>query len=240
VIHTRWQARHAAVALLILVPALFGVTAAAPLLAGSGLASFLVFAYLCRSDLRGALLANALTAARVLAVFAVLVWHWSREGQLQQPWLAFAILVAAEVTDYFDGRAARRRGPTQFGATFDMEVDAAVTAALALLAVLYRQAPAWLLAAGLWRYAYALWEAALTRKWGKSDRILPCDVSMPSWFRWQAKTICVVAVLGLIILSTPGLSPPLLVGVSAGVVGLLSYSFVAGGALLLRRGAAAR
>jgi len=232
-----WQAVHSSLTGAILLIGVLQVSAAAPLLVVSAPISFVVLAYLSRAELGRARLANALTASRLFAVLSVLTWHWSRQGQVNPAWLAIAILVQAEITDYFDGRAARRGPPTRFGATFDMEVDAYVTAALALQAVLYRQAPGWLLVAGLWRYVYALWEAALTGRWRRTGRTLPCEVNMPSWSRWQAKTICVVSVIGLVGLTLPELAAPLVRALSLGVVSLLSYSFITGTVLLLRRGA---
>ena len=141
-------------------------------------------------------------------------------------------LAATSTVNAAGTTTATASGPT-FGACFDMEVDAYVTGALALQAVLYRAAPVWLLAAGLWRYAYAIWEAGLTHRWRRAGRRLPCDVRMPAWFRWQAKAICVLSVVLLIALALPGLDSRLAAGLSALVVALMSYSFVISILLLL-------
>ena len=68
-------------------------------------------------------------------------------GAAEPAWLVILLLLLAEVTDYLDGRAARRAlraagsaalpgsgRDASFGATFDMEVDAFVTGARALQA----------------------------------------------------------------------------------------------------------
>lgn len=185
----------------------------------------------------GSWLPNALTSSRLVLVLTVLAWHWTTTGDLQPAWLGILLLAMAEVTDYLDGRASRRAGgagSSTFGAMFDMEVDAYVTGALALQAVLYRQAPVWLLAAGLWRYAYVVWEAGLTCRWRHVGRTLPYDLRMPAWFHWQAKAICVLSVVLLIVLSIPGLQGAVIIALSSIVVGTLSYSFVVSVRLLLR------
>ena len=246
-----WQLGHSLVTGSILLLGAGRWQIAPPLLLLWALPAFLALRYAAypsrAAGATGSLLANALTASRLLLVLGVLVWHWAAAGAAEPAWLVILLLLLAEVTDYLDGRAARRAlraagsaalpgsgGDASFGATFDMEVDAYVTGALALQAVLYHDAPLWLLAAGLWRYAYAVWEAGLTRRWRRAGRILPCDVTLPGWFRWQAKTICVLSVMLLIALSLPGLDPGLITALSAAVVTLLSYSFVTSVPLLLR------
>ena len=57
---------------------------------------------------------------------------------------------------------ARARGEASaFGAAFDMETDALAIMMLSLLLWQHHIVPAWVLAAGLWRYVYAAVVAAL-------------------------------------------------------------------------------
>jgi phosphatidylglycerophosphate synthase len=73
------------------------------------------------------------------------------------PRLAFALLVLGLlVLDGVDGRVARARGEASaFGAALDMETDALTVMVLGLLLHRDGAAGAWVLVAGLWRYAYA-------------------------------------------------------------------------------------
>ena len=96
-------------------------------------------------------LANQLTLARLIAVAAL-------PALLDAlPRAAFAALLGALFAlDSIDGRVARARGEaSDFGAAFDMETDALTIMMLSLLLWQHGRVPVWVLAAGLWRYAYA-------------------------------------------------------------------------------------
>ena len=114
--------------------------------------------------------------------------------------------------DGLDGRIARRRGEASgFGARFDMEVDAAFVLFLSALVFAGGRAGAWILAAGLLRYA---WVGA-ARLWPLLRQPLP-----PSLLR---KSVC-VAVLLLLLLALV-LPPSAAVIPSGAALGLLLLSF---------------
>ncbi|MGZ3439859.1 MAG: CDP-alcohol phosphatidyltransferase family protein [Polyangia bacterium] len=109
--------------------------------------------------------ANTLTLVRLLLVAALALLY----GAL--PRLAFVALVLTLLAlDAVDGRIARARGEcSEFGAAFDMETDALSIMMLSLLLWQHGLAPAWVLAAGLWRYAYAAF-VALVPSLGEAPR----------------------------------------------------------------------
>ncbi len=110
-------------------------------------------------------LANTLTLVRLALVSALPLFCRSL------PAVAFAALTGALFAlDALDGRIARARGEaSSFGAAFDMETDALSIMMLALLLWLTGRAPAWVLAAGLWRYAYVAM-VALVPSLGEAPR----------------------------------------------------------------------
>ncbi|MFP4066243.1 MAG: CDP-alcohol phosphatidyltransferase family protein [Spirochaetaceae bacterium] len=63
---------------------------------------------------------------------------------------------AAALTDFVDGRVARRDGTGRFGAEWDMQNDAAFTLLLSTAAVAAAGFPAWVLGIGLARYVFVL------------------------------------------------------------------------------------
>ena len=68
-----------------------------------------------------------------------------------------ALVLAMWMFDGIDGWVARKRGEvSQFGGTLDMETDALTVMVLGLLLWQRELAGAWVLAAGLWRYAYVI------------------------------------------------------------------------------------
>jgi CDP-diacylglycerol---glycerol-3-phosphate 3-phosphatidyltransferase len=95
-------------------------------------------------------LADQLTVARVLAVpFVVALFAWHFHGHA---YWATAVFVAAMVTDWFDGRVARRYGrASALGSLLDPVADKVLV--LATLAMLVGEgvAPAWMVAAILVR-----------------------------------------------------------------------------------------
>jgi phosphatidylglycerophosphate synthase len=109
--------------------------------------------------------ANTITLVRLVLVAALGLLY----GVL--PRLAFVATVLALLgLDAVDGRIARARGEgSEFGAAFDMETDALSIMMLSLLLWQHRLVPAWVLAAGLWRYAYAAF-VALVPSLGEAPR----------------------------------------------------------------------
>jgi phosphatidylglycerophosphate synthase len=157
--------------------------------------------------------ANRVTLARVALVLTVL----AAAGEAASPALAAAITAIAATAaalDGLDGWVARRSATeSALGARLDMETDAALVLALALLAWSWDKAGAWVLLAGLARYAFAA--AACVAPWMR--RPLP-----PSLRR---KTVCVVQVLALIACVSPWVPHPASAWIAAGGLAALLYSF---------------
>jgi phosphatidylglycerophosphate synthase len=98
--------------------------------------------------------ANQVTTLRAMlvALLTALIGEPQTEGTAALA--AFVGLLAAAL-DGVDGRLARRSGlASDFGARFDMEIDALLIVALSALAWKYEKAGAWVLGSGLLRYAF--------------------------------------------------------------------------------------
>lgn len=129
-------------------------------------------------------------------------------------WAALVLAVIALALDGFDGWLARRRGEaSEFGARFDMEVDAALILVLACLAWLSGKAGVWVLALGLMRYGFVL--AGRHAAWLRAP--LP-----PSLRR---KAVCVLQVAVLALLVAPTVGPTLGSGLAAVALAALIWSF---------------
>lgn len=158
--------------------------------------------------------ANGTTTARaaIVALVAALL------GEPADPALATAAVGAVIVFSALDGAdgwlARRTRMASSFGARFDMEVDALLILALAMLVWSYGQAGAWIVTAGLMRYAFVACGRALP--W--MERPLP-----PSRRR---QAVCVVQVGGLGIAMSPTIAPPASAIVAAIALGALAWSFL--------------
>ncbi len=149
-----------------------------------------------------ALLAGAVASPGLVAPDGALVWP------------ALALAVTALILDGVDGWMARRSGLTSaFGARFDMEVDAATIMILATLAWQTGQAPIWVLALGLIRYAFVL----CGLRWSFLRADLP-----PSFRR---KVVCVVQVVILAALLAPVIVPPVSTALAALGLAALAWSF---------------
>jgi phosphatidylglycerophosphate synthase len=157
--------------------------------------------------------ANQLTLARVglTALLAALVGETPTDTTA---WFALGLALAAEALDGLDGRAARRGGwASAFGARFDLETDALLVAALAVLVWAWGKAGAWVLAAGLLRYLFV----AAAWRWPWLGRPLP-----PSRRR---QAVCVLQVLTLAVALAPVLPPAGAAVVVGAGLALLVYSF---------------
>jgi phosphatidylglycerophosphate synthase len=139
-------------------------------------------------------------------------------------WTACAVAMLAEALDGVDGWLARRGGwVSPFGARFDMEIDALLVMVLALLVWSLDRAGAWVLAAGLLRYAFL----AAGMAWSAMRRPLP-----PSRRR---QAVCVIQVLSLVLALIPVFPVSLsVVFAGAGLV-VLCYSFAVDTLWLARR-----
>jgi phosphatidylglycerophosphate synthase len=150
--------------------------------------------------------ANAVTLARAVPVVLV-------AGLVVAPASTTAAMFAAlagalaTILDGLDGRLARRHGvESAFGARFDMEVDALLVMALAVLAWRWDRAGAWVLLSGLMRYLFVA--AGALAPWLR--RRLPP--------RWRRQAVCVVQIGVLLLVVAPLLpahasAPLALVGV---------------------------
>lgn len=133
-----------------------------------------------------------------------------------------AILAAtAAVTDYFDGLAARRWGPSETGARWDMEVDAYEMFVLSVLLVGSRGLPSWILLTGAMRYISVFGFRLLPE--------LPRGSGGKS-FRFYAKTACAVAVTVLVVSLVPGIprAPLLRANAVAAAAIVVSFGWEAG------------
>lgn len=158
--------------------------------------------------------ANQITTVR--AVLVALVASLIGEPRLPAVaiWAA-GLGVIVGMLDGLDGWLARRsRMASDFGARFDMETDALLVMALAILAWRLDKAGAWVVMSGLLRYLF------LAAGW---------------WWRWlqrplpparRRQAICVVQILALILVMVPAVTPPLSTALSALALGALCYSFL--------------
>jgi phosphatidylglycerophosphate synthase len=96
--------------------------------------------------------ANAVTALRLGLTLGILAVH----GYLWH-WLSVAVLGVAFALDAVDGVLARRRATvSEFGATFDMEVDAIFVMAVGFLIWQRNGVALWALLPGVLRYVYVV------------------------------------------------------------------------------------
>lgn len=170
-------------------------------------------------------LANAITLFRAagVAIFAGLALA---PGTVAGPagWAAAAGAAALLALDGADGWAARRQHlASDFGARFDMEVDAALILALAALAFGLGKAGPWVLALGLMRYAFV----AAGWLWPRLAEPLP-----PSFRR---KAVCALQVGALALLLAPPIAPPVSDALAAAALAALAWSFAVDLLRLARR-----
>ena len=117
--------------------------------------------------------------------------------------------------DGVDGWLARRtRMASDFGARFDMEIDALLILVLAILVWRFDKAGPWVIVSGLLRYLFV----AAGAYWPWLQRPLA-----PSRRR---QTICVVQILALMVVMVPAVTPPVSTVLAAVALGALSYSFL--------------
>jgi phosphatidylglycerophosphate synthase len=195
---------------LAAAPAVFAITAALALRA-------MVAGY--PHDRLGACNAVTLLRAAMTAGLA---------GLLLAPTIPFWTVVTAAVTalllDGVDGWLARRAAlVSDFGARFDMEVDALLALVLALLLMATGKVSAWVILLGGMRYAYVA--AGAVWPWLQGD--------LPP--RFGRKTVCVIQIATLIGCLAPPVTPPLTLWLAGGATGLLAWSFAADILWLWRR-----
>ena len=158
--------------------------------------------------------ASQVTLARS-GVVAVLAGALVQPGLYQElAWWLSALALVALVLDGVDGWLARRLNEvSDFGARFDMEVDAALILILCLGLMAADKAGLWVLAIGLMRYVFV----AAARAWPWLAAPLP-----PSFRR---KLVCVWQVAALLICLTPIIGPVLATPILVSALVLLTLSF---------------
>ena len=158
--------------------------------------------------------ANQVTTARALGVAMIV----ALVGELRVPVLGATAAVASVVVMMLDGvdgwLARRHRIASDFGARFDMEVDALLILALSVLAWRFDKAGAWVIASGAMRYAFVA--AGLRWRW--------LETPLPPSFR--RKTVCVVQLAALTLILVPAVTPPLSTAIAASALAALAGSFL--------------
>jgi phosphatidylglycerophosphate synthase len=163
--------------------------------------------------------ANAVTAARAAGVaFLLGVWgEAAAQGAAPAPglrWVLAAIAGLALASDGIDGWLARRHGlASDFGARFDMETDALLVLALALLVMEAGQATAFVLLSGALRYLFVA-----------AGRVVPA-LARPLGPSWRRKFVCVAQTALLIAALPPAVPAQAGQVLCATGLGLLIYSF---------------
>ena len=132
----------------------------------------------------------------------------------QGAWWIIALAGGTLALDGVDGAVARRSvTETEFGARFDLEVDAFLILVLSILVWTSTPLGAWVVGIGAIRYLFVVASFA----WPSLSRPLP-----PSLRR---KTICVVQSVGLLVCLAPVVPMWARMGTALVALGLLVYSF---------------
>jgi phosphatidylglycerophosphate synthase len=157
--------------------------------------------------------ANQVTTGR--AALAALVAAMIGEPLARSSmWAVVVVTAAISLLDGLDGWAARRSGMvSEFGARYDMEVDAVLIAALAVLAWLGGKAGIWITLAGAWRYLFV--GASYACRW--------LNAPLPPSLR--RKAACVLQIGGLAAVLAPVVPPSISSPVAAVTLAVLSWSF---------------
>lgn len=140
-------------------------------------------------------------------------------------WTLFGVAMAALALDGVDGYLARRqRLASDFGARFDMEVDALLGAVLALIALTQGRAGPELLLLGFLRYGFLAATLVLPR------------LGAPLFESRRRKVVCVIQIGTLAVLLLPNLPDLVARGLALTAAALLVWSFAADIRWLARRG----
>lgn len=234
----RWNVTHALVLTAGTVAALILARPGAPTDGTSVAAGSVLFvlaawstvalsrlAWIARRELGdgiGPILPNLLTLTRgVAAVVLIGTIPITATTVVDRPgsiWTIGVSLALIEVTDFLDGRAARRLArrsrPSVFGPTWDMENDALFTLALSLFHTLVMETGTFVVAIGLMRYVYVLGTGA--------DGDPPV---YPAAYKRYAKVTAATVVITLIASLIPWLPPWIRSGAPAIVLVMLTVSF---------------
>ena len=140
-------------------------------------------------------------------------------------WLMIGLVITVLVLDGADGYLARRfNQASDFGARFDMEIDALHILVLSSAAWIFDKAGWWVLAIGFMRYAF------VAAGWAVPRLAAPLAPSM------RRKVICVFQVAALCVMLAPLVTPPLSTAIAAVSLALLLYSFAVDAVALLCKG----
>jgi phosphatidylglycerophosphate synthase len=173
-------------------------------------------------------LANQITTARAMFVALVVGLIGEPDGPVTAAGAAAASVVVT-LLDGVDGWLARHTGmASEFGARFDMEIDAVLIMALAILAWRYDKAGPWVLMSGLVRYLFVA--AGWLLPWLRDP--------LPSSRRRQ--TICVIQIVGLTLTILPVIVRPWSLLPASVALLALGYSFLVDTWWLWRHAAPAR
>lgn len=163
--------------------------------------------------------ANTITAIRA-GITCVIGGSVIEAALLVEPAMAvwiWGFVLAAVVTlflDGFDGYLARRLGTnSDFGARFDMEVDAVLILLLSIMVFVLGKASWWVILIGGMRYLFVAAQYFDNRLRGKLEPSL------------RRKTICVVQIVCLCITLAPIVQPPVSQLIAASALAALLYSF---------------
>jgi len=157
--------------------------------------------------------ANAVTLARGVLALDLLALLGSPPSAVLA-WSIVALALLALVLDGVDGKVARHRGETSaFGARFDMETDALLVLALALLVCAAHQAGAFVLLSGALRYLFIAAGLAVPA------------LAAPLPPSQRRKAVCVAQSACLVAALVPAVPPSLAQVLCAGGLALLAYSF---------------
>jgi phosphatidylglycerophosphate synthase len=158
--------------------------------------------------------ANQITTGRAALVALVVALIF----ETAMPTAAAGAAATAFLATSFDGLdgwlARRTQMESAFGARFDMEIDAVLIQALAILAWQHGKAGPWVLMSGLLRYLFV----AAGSVWPWMGRPLA-----PSR---RGRVICVVQLVVLMIVLLPPLMPPWSARLAAAGLLVLCYSFL--------------
>jgi phosphatidylglycerophosphate synthase len=167
---------------------------------------------LYRSGMRSLGPANRVTLARATLVGCVTAIVADSAGARTPVVILVALASVALILDAVDGRVARRTGTTSpLGARFDMEIDSVLV--LVLSVYVARSLGLWVLAIGLFRYAFVA--AALVLPWLRAP--------LPP--RFSRKTVAAMQGVVLVVASAGLVPRPLMIAVVGASLAVLVWSF---------------
>jgi phosphatidylglycerophosphate synthase len=167
--------------------------------------------------------ADLVTLSRAVVGSLALLVLWGMQSEQTRLVLLLALLGLAALTDLADGALARARGASPVGAALDMETDAHFIFLLSVLLYQGSDYGAWILLIGAIRYLF-LFPFALLR--GSPD--------FPPAFRVLAKSVCVVAVVTLLLALSTLVPAALHRALNLASLGLLLVSFLGESAYRIR------